>query len=66
MSGVLKFSALFSRNPFDPAAILFGLVETGYACAAGAEEEEEEEEGDGEGPVFYITLTIEEVLHCLA
>jgi len=49
-----------------PAAILFGLVKTDYACAAGAEEEEEEEEGDGEGPVFYITLTIEEVLYCLA
>jgi hypothetical protein len=44
------------------------LVKTGYACAAGAEEEEEEEEGDGEGPVFYITLTIEEVLYsyCIA
>jgi hypothetical protein len=61
---MLKFRALFSRNPEAGGHFVWFGKNRLCRCAAGAEEEEEEEEGDGEGPVFYITLTIEEVLYC--
>jgi hypothetical protein len=64
--GVLKFSAVSVEILLASGHFIWFGKNRLCPCAAGAEEEEEEEEGDGEGPVFYITLTIEEVLYCLA